>query len=538
MKRLIILPLLLLTLSLGATKIYVATTGDDDTGDGSSGNPYETIAKGISEASATDTVYIVAGTHAVSAQLDLPVDISLMGEGATSIISSTYSYTEAWPSTSIATLRLRSTSEGTEGNQSISYLKFDGNSLTATAAICVSARSNVTIHNCDFVDFLTYGVSFTGTVDFSYGEATTYATGNSFHDNTMSDCAVYNSGGRGSLMIGSDEGMLIYDNTFVESLRGGSSYPYSIDKICYGFHKGLKIYDNSMGGVELWYIRGGHEFYDNVLNRAVDYGGIDAVWGNEDINDDGGYGYGAKIYRNTIGGTAYVTAWLSGINLEQTIKGKVYIYQNRIFKRPVPVMFSPSNDDCSISDIWIYANLFYNIGRTGSPLAYGVWIKTTYDNVTVSNINIWNNVMVSEASPYQYAGICFGRVSGDSISIKNNIITGAADYAITFDAGDTLDVVLIEKNLFYNNAHANAINVDATSVLTNKTEDNLTPANPLFKSNETFRLQPTSPAIDSGVDVGLTADYWGHRVPQNSTPDVGACEYGNYVLFYNGKQLY
>ena len=75
-----------------------------------------------------------------------------------------------------------------------------------------------------------------------------------------------------------------------------------------------------------------------------------------------------------------------------------------------------------------------------------------------------------------------------------------------------------------------AVDIDS-DILTGNITDN-----PLFKSNETFRLRPTSPAIDAGISVGLTHDYWGHRI--TGTPDMGACEFGNYVLFYNGKQLY
>lgn len=43
--------------------IYVATTGDDVTGDGSPGNPYRTIQKGISMASSGDTVSVASGTY-------------------------------------------------------------------------------------------------------------------------------------------------------------------------------------------------------------------------------------------------------------------------------------------------------------------------------------------------------------------------------------------------------------------------------------------------------------------------------------------
>ena len=43
--------------------IYVATTGNDTTGDGSSGNPYASVAKGVSVATAGDTVTLADGTY-------------------------------------------------------------------------------------------------------------------------------------------------------------------------------------------------------------------------------------------------------------------------------------------------------------------------------------------------------------------------------------------------------------------------------------------------------------------------------------------
>jgi PGF-pre-PGF domain-containing protein len=46
-------------------------------------------------------------------------------------------------------------------------------------------------------------------------------------------------------------------------------------------------------------------------------------------------------------------------------------------------------------------------------------------------------------------------------------------------------------------------------------------------SGNDFTLQSTSPAIDAGVDVGLTQDFAGVSIPQGSAPDIGAYEYGN-----------
>jgi hypothetical protein len=46
-----------------------------------------------------------------------------------------------------------------------------------------------------------------------------------------------------------------------------------------------------------------------------------------------------------------------------------------------------------------------------------------------------------------------------------------------------------------------------------------------FSANDgDFRLQPYSPCIDSGTDVGLTEDYAGNRVPKGDGADIGAYE--------------
>lgn len=67
-------------------------------------------------------------------------------------------------------------------------------------------------------------------------------------------------------------------------------------------------------------------------------------------------------------------------------------------------------------------------------------------------------------------------------------------------------------------------------------------ANPLFvdPSNYDFHLQSYSPAIDAGIDVGLTADLDGYPRPQGIGYDIGAHEYVELTPVYlptvlNGK---
>jgi hypothetical protein len=56
--------LLLFTLPLQATKIYIAPTGNDTSGNGSIGSPYFTLIKAWSVVSAGDTIYCRGGTYA------------------------------------------------------------------------------------------------------------------------------------------------------------------------------------------------------------------------------------------------------------------------------------------------------------------------------------------------------------------------------------------------------------------------------------------------------------------------------------------
>jgi hypothetical protein len=50
---------------------------------------------------------------------------------------------------------------------------------------------------------------------------------------------------------------------------------------------------------------------------------------------------------------------------------------------------------------------------------------------------------------------------------------------------------------------------------------------PLFENAAAriFSLRPQSPCIDTGIDVGLTADFEGSPVPRGPRPDIGAYEF-------------
>ena len=547
MKKILIFFLLIASLTANATKVYVATTGNDTSGDGTSGTPYLTIAKGVSEASAGDTVYVVAGTYNISSTIILPVEVSLMGEGVTSILSCTgagaYSPWDETPS-----LILTSASEGTDGNQSVSHLYFNGNDTVADAGILVYRRSNVAIHDCTFLRFHYYGVRFkTGPA-----EPTTYSTSNSFHDNVVYDCGGKNVS-YGDLSIGGQEGLLIYNNDIQQPLRPGynnSGFPIKYNG---GGHlKGLKIYDNYIYleqstvydewniSIELFAIHGGCEIYGNTCVGPIDFS---AYVGEVGIDDSGGYGYAVKIYNNTLGANNLVSYETYGVTLEREVKGGVYIYNNII--RNVRAGITMVNPGAGVTeDIYIHHNLFYNLGETDGAYGEAIFIGRITDvlEVNYNNIYIDHNTIVDNSAGLPVAGIYFrggDLITYDSIYIRNNIISGfvsgVADGINFTDCA--VGEISIENNLFY----GNSTNVDSTTaVFTSPTVQNNITDDPLFISTYDLHLQSTSPCINAGIDVSAITggtDFHGASL-YGAAYDIGAFEYqgtGRVLLIIDDK---
>jgi hypothetical protein len=114
--------LLLLSLCIcsitNATIFYISTTGNDNTGNGTIGNPYRTIFKGLNVAVSGDIIEVGAGTFNENTQLVLPVGVSIHGvSSAATIIKSTITY---------GPLLIGYSAEGTAGNNTISNLQMDG----------------------------------------------------------------------------------------------------------------------------------------------------------------------------------------------------------------------------------------------------------------------------------------------------------------------------------------------------------------------------------------------------------------------------
>jgi Right handed beta helix region len=304
-KLLFLLIALCLCSTINATTYYISPTGNDITGTGTITSPWKTLAKATATVSASgDIIHVNAGTYLEVVQCFLKPGVSLEGDGVTSVIQSTW----AWSFQ--AALALESTA-GTNGNQYVKNLKFDGRNLATSRAIAVQGRSNVTIHDITVVDFKEEGVVFNGDNFYNVNEPAIYATGNSIYNCTITNCSQYSGSGSGCLEIGGQNGLLIHHNTIVQPMRANGLIGWPIKYYGEGWLKGVKIYNNTITKaahngngwnfcLELFNFQG-LEIYNNNCQGSLDFN----FQGNR-----GTYPWVVYIHDNVIGQPAANNAFL------------------------------------------------------------------------------------------------------------------------------------------------------------------------------------------------------------------------------------
>jgi len=562
-KLLVILPFFLLLFACNnyrasrgpADWIYVSTTGNDVTGDGTSGNPYLTIATGISHASAGDTVFIVAGTYNVSTQIVHPVGISLLGEGDASHIITTYTNASATQ----AAIQCAST-VGTTTNDggSISNLKISGSNLTSTRAIYVGYRNNVTIENVTIEDFNHGGIW----LHISGSYPTLYASGN-----TIQNCTINNSSSRdgdyfpAAIRLSGQTECDILNNVIDMTSRDAGDNGNSIEfqrckktRIDGNTHYRL---DHELANwnffFEGWDYAGDFDYTNNThygLGK-VSFGGeynkrdVDCSYGfkaigNKFYNDDVGYrtvsGENATLYAINMEGDGHVDGTISkkyiqnyGVGIELSTPESGVGYWHHYW---------------DWTNIEVSYNFIDGVGYQDHAYAYGIfWINETnlYPYYGVfNNIGLVNNTIIAHDGAtydgYQGIGI-FANDTVNDLRVSNNIAYDFSNYGISVTEHGTDTLVLTGLDVTYNNMYSNGtntVNLESAAGRITVTDSDITTGNittdPLFMPAGNFRLQSTSPAINAGISVGLTTDYFGHRVPQNDTVDIGAHEYGNYLV--------
>lgn len=523
MKKILAILFLLVSLS-GISATYYIDPAGSNSNNGSIGSPWLTLKYACDNATtAGDVIHVNAGTYNETVQCVLRVGVSIVGEGNTSVIRSNITSTNG-------TIYASSGTQGTNGNQSISYIKMDGSNLAAFDGVVIVGRSNFTVHHCEFVDFQHGAVLFFGRNDMGSSDPTTPATGNSFYNNTVTNCAYYTSVGSGAVRVGGQTGMLIHDNVITQPDRTGGTGAngYGVKYCGGGYNRGLKIYNNTITvfpfagtgfdfAIELWNVRGGTEIYNNTIQGVIDV----CNWANSNV----GYGFSVKIYNNTIGFNALGAQREVGITFEGVFD-QVYIYNNRIKNVAIALLFNDGMVDGvtdTQSNINVYYNLITGIGRSGvSNNGLGIYFTT---DLNLANVSILNNTIYAGVSGVPLNGFRFLQTGTCSnLAIKNNIVQGFPQPPIYFEAC-TVASATIQNNLLYGNGYSNVAHYYYNSAtITSLTETGNVVANPLFVNAGTdFNLQAASPAKNAGLSVSLTSDFAGN--PISGLHDIGAYEY-------------
>jgi hypothetical protein len=559
-KLLTILTFLIVTLTIQATTYYVSTTGTDGSGHtGLVSDPWHSLHYACTRVTSGDVITVGAGTFAETTnQAIVPVGVSIVGQGVTSIITYTYAGADYSTTTNGCVVLSSGSPTSTNGNQSISYLSFSGSSWTATRAIAVDYRNNVEIHHCTFTNFYYSAVSFFGTPT-GYPAITTayHSTGNSFHDCIVNNCSKTLNGDGGSggnyghlLMTGQD-GTLIYNNTFDNT---GLPTNYMGDTWNTMLIKNIKFYNNVLSrsnDVSPWNFfsenmetEGGLEVYGNTFNGNAT---LDIV----DIRP-GSSGFGCKIHDNTWQNTsqpALNSHTVQCIDFEE--RGaiqQVFVYYNHFKNTETPIQFDVNcagadkvliSGGVSVDHCYVYYNLIEGLGNTTNNYSLGIALKpygsytyaTTYDNIYIDN-----NTIVSGSSHRGYAGISLETTPNmTNIYIRNNIVQGSSygilyTYAEGTPSGSTH---YIQDNLLYANTSSNAVGFSGVTV----SGINYTPSggvvstsNPSFYSSSDFHLSSSgSPAYHAGIHISSPIAYGLDIVGVSiyNPPSLGAYEYGS-----------
>jgi hypothetical protein len=202
-----------------------------------------------------------------------------------------------------------------------------------------------------------------------------------------------------------------------------------------------------------------------------------------------------------------------GVSANQTSILKCYScksYNNGIVTDAVGSGDGYTNHDTSI--LWVISSLAYGNLKSGIAL------------IGASG-NIYNNSIYDNFGTANAVGSSGIIIYGGTWNIKNNV-TANHSVEINHQAG----TIASDYNNFYPSRGLSAFKYSGSAETnfvgwkTASSQDGHSIiTDPLFLSTTDFHLQGNSPAINAGVDVGLTTDIEGKAI--KGLPDIGAYEY-------------
>jgi hypothetical protein len=313
------------------------------------------------------------------------------------------------------------------------------------------------------------------------------------------------------------------------------------------------ISNNTIQNNARWGVHAAFPFTGTLIinGNTISGNGFDSVINNQQYDGIHGKIDGASIYDNIVhdngticravnecSGIYYSTASAAVVNIYRNtvynhpnggaiqVRGSSNIYQNKLYGNSGSGVDINTNGAINVAHV-IYYNLIYGNGLIASAASKGIGVVKEAGQMSLT---LYNNTIYQNTSA---AGGSEVKIDQDltALTMKNNIInTTATRYALSMV---TQTAATIDNNLIYKaNVKPVYYNADERTWATWQGYGFDTVgvnADPLFISTSDFHLQSTSPAINAGVDVGLTKDYEGNPVPAKHRavrkPDIGAYEY-------------
>lgn len=183
---------------------------------------------------------------------------------------------------------------------------------------------------------------------------------------------------------------------------------------------------------------------------------------------------------------------VSGIAPIRLAVNTVHLLHHNIYSGNVFAGIYEDGSGAGTISLTIENETIYNVGNTTGAAIY---IQDDLTALTIKNCIVW-----AGATRFAFQG-------------PTQTGTVAIDYNLYWRA-DATPPFYVSTTITW--AQWQALGYDANGLI----------ADPLFVNAGTdFHLQAGSPAINAGVNVGLTTDYDGSVVPQGPAPDIGAYEY-------------
>jgi len=497
------------SLSAGAATYYVDATGGNDSNNGTSqSTPWKTIAKvnGFKPV-AGDTILFKRGqmwremlTLKYSGTASAPVTYGAYGSGALPIVCASNAVSGGWTSSGTNIWRAAVSADPKQ----IWYVLPDGSCQWG-------GRKNSTGEMTATYDWTWSSGSLY--VRSATNPATAYAT---VELATRDHCVVAYGNANVDYIRVQDLELRFSNHKLLSAGFYGLSYPsndyWTIERI-YAHHNGISG-KNDMTGVDLHGY--GHVLRNSTVTEAIGNGIYVGVGGNCIIEHNTSF----NNHHHQIDVKS-----APGYPCDNNIVRFNLLYESGMAQNVFGILYSEpqtSNDTGGIfvgmaTGTKLYGNIIYGTTDKGIQIGAGTTAPT-------ANTEILNNV-VHNARSYDYYLDCVDQ----KVVMKNNIAMGSGSLPlrVTNKANKTIDYNCYKwsgtmagiGSTYYRDwaSYRSGTGFDAHSISTD----------PLFvnAAGHDYRLQATSPCLNTGTGVGLTVDRAGTAIPQGGAPDMGCFEY-------------